>query len=214
MLVAWYARRRRSAPTYSAPGTTKETLDTTASNAVNNAISFVLYNEAIYQFVQWFASETHVDLQVLLYDSVDAYIADCQLAPNEVLAHICTAIDYKDNDKLLEEHVNHMAKNTLRPEGVCVKLVTRPGETLPGVYVEDRNGCARRTHPETTRTHAHTPSQGTSSPFFFSQTALYTVYSPPCPLLRVLSRLSQECAADDDARRLVREPLRRPVPRV
>ena len=38
-------------------------------------------------------------LQVLLYDSVDAYIADCQLAPNEVMAHLCTAIDYKDNDK-------------------------------------------------------------------------------------------------------------------
>ena len=129
----------RPAPAYSAPGTTKETLDTTASNAVNNAISFVLYNEALYQFVQWFSSDPHVDLQVLLYDSVDAYIADCQLAPNEVMAHICTAIDYKDNDKLLEEHVNHMAGNTLRQDGVCVKLVTRPGETLPGVYVEDRN---------------------------------------------------------------------------
>ena len=76
---------------------------------------------------------------MLLYDSVDAYIADCQLAPNEVMAHVCTAIDYKDNDKLLEEHVNHMASNTLRPDGVCVKLVTRPGEALPGVFVEDRN---------------------------------------------------------------------------
>jgi len=129
----------RPAPAYSAPGTTKETLDTTAANAVNNAISFVLYNEAIYQFVQWFASEPNVDVQVLLYDSVDAYIADCQLAPNEVMAHLCTAIDYKDNDKLLEEHVNHMASNTLRSEGICVKLVTRPGESLPGVYVEDRN---------------------------------------------------------------------------
>ena len=58
---------------------------------------------------------------------------------DQVLAHICSAIDYKDNDKLLEDHVNHMATNTLRPEGVCVKLVTRPGEHLPGVYVEDRN---------------------------------------------------------------------------
>ena len=28
---------------------------------------------------------------------------------------------------------------TSRPEGVCVKLVTRPGENLPGVFVEDRN---------------------------------------------------------------------------
>jgi len=99
----------------------------------------VLYNEALYQFVQWFGSEPGIDLQVLLYDSVDAYIADCQLAPNEVMAHMCTAIDYKDNDKLLEDHVNHMAANTLRAEGVCVKLVTRPGEVLPGVYVEDRN---------------------------------------------------------------------------
>ena len=152
---------------------------------MNNAISFVLYNEAIYQFVQWFGSEPGIDVQVLLYDSVDAYIADCQLAPNEVLAHICTAIDYKDNDKLLEEHVNHMAKNTLRPEGVCVKLVTRPGETLPGVYVEDRNGCARRTHPETTRTHAHTPSQGTP-PFFSVKPPCIPLLSPQCPLLRVL----------------------------
>ena len=63
--------------------------------------------------------------------------------PEEVLAHICarhdSAIDYKDNDKLLEDAVNHMAANTLRPEGVCVKLVTRPGENLPGVFVEDRN---------------------------------------------------------------------------
>jgi hypothetical protein len=129
----------RPAPAYSAPGTTKEALDTAAANAVNNAISFVLYNEAIYQFVQWFASEPNVDLQVLLYDSVDAYIADCQLAPAEVMAHVCTAIDYKDNDKLLEEHVNHMASSTLRQDGVVVKLVTRPGETLPGVFVEDRN---------------------------------------------------------------------------
>ena len=75
---------------------------------------------------------------MLLYDSVDAYIADCQLAPNEVMAHLCTAIDYKDNDKLLEDHVNQMASNTLRPDGVCVKLVTRPGDSQPGVYVEDR----------------------------------------------------------------------------
>ena len=56
-----------------------------------------------------------------------------------MLAHICSAIDYKDNDKLLEEHVNHMSTKTLRPDGVCIKLVTRPGETLPGVFVEDRN---------------------------------------------------------------------------
>ena len=118
---------------------TKESLEQAASNAVNNALSFVLYNEALYQLVQWFASEPAVDVQFLLYDSVDAYIADCQLAPSEVMGHVCTAIDYKDNDKLLEEHVNHMAAHTLRPDGVCVKLVTRPGESLPGVYVEDRN---------------------------------------------------------------------------
>jgi hypothetical protein len=137
----------RPAPAFSAPGTSKETLDASASNAVNNAISFVLYNEAIYQFVQWFASEPGVDLQVLLYDSVDAYIADCQLAPNEVMAHLCTAIDYKDNDKLLEDHVNQMASNTLRPDGVCVKLVTRPGDSLPGVYVEDRTRNVLQTTP-------------------------------------------------------------------
>ena len=68
----------RPAPAYSAPGTSKETLETTAANAVNNAISFVLYNEAIYQFVQWFASEPNVDLQVLLYDSVDPTTASTQ----------------------------------------------------------------------------------------------------------------------------------------
>ena len=129
----------RPAPSYSAPGTTKETLDNSASTSVNNAISFILYNEAIFQFVQWFSTEPEVDIQFLLYDSVDAYISDCQLAGTEVTAHLCSAIDYKDNDKLLEEHVNHMATNTLRPEGVCVKLVTRPGEHLPGVYVEDRD---------------------------------------------------------------------------
>ena len=33
-----------------------------------------------------------------MYDSVDSYIADCELAPAEVMAHICSAIDYKDND--------------------------------------------------------------------------------------------------------------------
>ena len=36
--------------------------------------------------------------------------------------------------------VNHMAGNTLRQDGLCVKLVTRIGEHLPGVYIEDRNG--------------------------------------------------------------------------
>ena len=52
---------------------------------------------------------------------------------SQVMAHVCSAIDYKDNDKLLEEPVNHMAGNTLRSDGVCVKLVTKPGESLPGV---------------------------------------------------------------------------------
>jgi hypothetical protein len=136
----------RPAPAYPAPGTTKETLDNAAANAVNNAISFVLYNEAIYQFVQWFATEPEIDLQVLVYDSVEGYIADCQLVPGEVQAHICSAIDYKDNDKLLEDCVNHMAANTLRPEGVCLKLVTRVGEALPGVYVEDRNRTVLFSH--------------------------------------------------------------------
>ena len=74
----------RPAPSYSAPGTTKETLENAAATSVNNAISFVLYNEAIFQFVQWFATEPDVDVQVLVYDSVDAYVADCQIAPQEV----------------------------------------------------------------------------------------------------------------------------------
>ena len=73
----------RPAPSYSAPGTTKETLENAAATSVNNAISFVLYNEAIFQFVQWFATEPDVDVQVLVYDSVDAYVADCQIAPQE-----------------------------------------------------------------------------------------------------------------------------------
>lgn len=128
----------RPAPAYTAPSTTKETLDNTASTSVNNAISFVMYNEAIFQFVQWFATEPDVDVQILVYDSVDAYIADCDLVPQEVMGHICSAIDYKDNDKLLEDFVNHMSTNTLREDGVCVKLVTKTGEHLPGVYVEDR----------------------------------------------------------------------------
>ena len=38
---------------------------------------------------------------------------DDQLAPNEVMAHMCTAIDYKDNDKLLEDQVNQMAERLL-----------------------------------------------------------------------------------------------------
>tara|TARA_B100000513_G_scaffold123109_2_gene54532 strand:+ start:2520 stop:5243 length:2724 start_codon:yes stop_codon:yes gene_type:complete len=134
-----HADMLRPAPAYSAPGTTKETLENAASTSVNNAISFIMYNEALFQFVQWFATHPHVDVQILAYDSVDSYIADCELSPNEVMAHICSAIDYKDNDKLLEDQVNHMAGNTMRPDGVCIKLVTRTGETLPGIYIEDRS---------------------------------------------------------------------------
>lgn len=84
---------------------------------------------------------------MLLYDSVDSYIADCQLSPAETMAHVCSAIDYKDNDKLLEDHVNHMAGNTLRADGMCVKLVTRAGESTPGVYIEDRNRAVLHTYP-------------------------------------------------------------------
>ena len=61
-------------------------------------------------------------------------------------AHVCSAIDYKDNDKLLEEHVNHMAGNTLRTDGVCIKLVTRVGEAQPGVFIEDRNQALLHTY--------------------------------------------------------------------
>lgn len=75
----------RPAPTYPSPGTSKEVLENAAANAVNNAISFVLYNEAIYQFIQWFYSEPEVELQILVYDTVDAYIADCQLSPAECM---------------------------------------------------------------------------------------------------------------------------------
>ena len=33
-----------------------------------------------YSQLQWFSTEPEVDIQFLLYDSVDAYISDCQLA--------------------------------------------------------------------------------------------------------------------------------------
>mmetsp|Transcript_48403 Transcript_48403/g.104896 ORF Transcript_48403/g.104896 Transcript_48403/m.104896 type:complete len:882 (+) Transcript_48403:189-2834(+) len=145
----------RPAPTYAAPGTTKEALENTAASAVNNAISFVMYNEALFQFVQWFSTIPDVDVQVLLYDSVDAYIADCNLSPHEVMSHICSAIDYKDNDKLLEDFVNHMSTNTLRDDGVCIKLVTRSGEHLPGVYVEDRHRRVLHTLPLTNDHESH-----------------------------------------------------------
>ena len=52
-------------------------------------------------------------LQVLLYDSVDSYIADCKLFQAEVAAHVVTAVDYKDNATLLEDYVNKMAQGCL-----------------------------------------------------------------------------------------------------
>jgi hypothetical protein len=48
-------------------------------------------------------------------------------------------MDYKDNETLLEEAVNHMMANSLSPNGIGVKLVTKPNETLPGVYVVDQH---------------------------------------------------------------------------
>lgn len=54
----------RPARAYPAPGTTKENLDRSAANAVDDALSFVQHNEAIYQFVQWFSTETNADVQV------------------------------------------------------------------------------------------------------------------------------------------------------
>lgn len=53
--------------------------------------------------------------QVLLYDSVDAYVADCKMFHNEVAAHVVTAVDYKDNATLLEDFVNRMASVRLPP---------------------------------------------------------------------------------------------------
>lgn len=47
-------------------------------------------------------------------------------------------MDYKDNETLLESAVNHMMTNCLLPNGIGVKLVTMPNETLPGVYVVNR----------------------------------------------------------------------------
>lgn len=70
-------------------------------------------------------------------------------------AHVCSAIDYKDNDKLLEDYVNHMAANTLRSDGICVKLVTRVGEALPGIYIEDRNRNLLHTYSLDGRCESH-----------------------------------------------------------
>lgn len=56
----------RPAKAYPAPGTSKENLDKSAANAVDDALSFVQHNEAIYQFVQWFSTEPAVDVQVNL----------------------------------------------------------------------------------------------------------------------------------------------------
>mmetsp|Transcript_20712 Transcript_20712/g.52596 ORF Transcript_20712/g.52596 Transcript_20712/m.52596 type:complete len:192 (+) Transcript_20712:272-847(+) len=115
--------------------------DDAAANAAlaacNNAISFVLYNDALHQFVQWFSCVPDADVQVLLYDSVDGYIADCRMAPEEMCCHVCSAMDYKDNETLLEDAVNHMMAHTLAPTGIGIKLVTKPNEALPGVYVVD-----------------------------------------------------------------------------
>ena len=72
---------------------------------------------------------------------------------NEVMAHLCTAIDYKDNDKLLEEQVNHMCGNTLRAEGVAVKLVTRwPPLSRPTKRTERPGPCGRRPSQRWVRT--------------------------------------------------------------
>ncbi|KAG8458770.1 hypothetical protein KFE25_005197, partial [Diacronema lutheri] len=116
--------------------------DDAAANAAlascNNAISFVLSNDALHQFVQWFSCVPDCDVQVLLYDSVDAYITDVSMAPDEVACHICSAMDYKDNETLLEDAVNHMMAHTIAPGGIGVKLVTKPNEAVPGVYVVDQ----------------------------------------------------------------------------
>jgi len=98
----------------------------------------VQHNEAIYQFVQWFSTEPGVDVQVLLYDSVDSYISDCKLFHHEVAAHVVTAVDYKDNATLLEDFVNKMAAGCLRADGICIKMKTASGRNTPCIYIEDR----------------------------------------------------------------------------
>ena len=46
---------------------------------------------------------------------------------------------------------------------------------------------ARAAHTQRRHGRTHTlPAKAHPHPFFFSQTPLYTVYSPQCPLLRVL----------------------------
>jgi hypothetical protein len=47
-------------------------------------------------------------------------------------------MDYKDNETLLEDAVNHMMVHSLAPNGIGIKLVTKPNEALPGVYVVDQ----------------------------------------------------------------------------
>lgn len=56
-------------------------------------------------------------------------------------------MDYKDNETLLEDAVNHMMLHTIAPGGVGIKLVTKPNEQLPGVYVVDQQ--LRELHHET-----------------------------------------------------------------
>lgn len=51
---------------------------------------------------------------------------------------VCSAMDYKDNETLLEEAVNQMLTTCLSHKGFGVKLVTKPSESVPGVYVVDR----------------------------------------------------------------------------
>jgi len=132
------AQLLRPDPVNPGPTDTDETINNATATACNNAISFVLYNDALHQFIQWFACVPDAEVQIVLYDSVDAYIQDCQMAPEEMACHVCSAMDYKDNETLLEDAVNHMMTNCLAWNGIGVKLVTKPNETLPGVYVVDR----------------------------------------------------------------------------
>lgn len=69
----------RPDPVTPGPADNEETINNAAIAAVNNAISFVLYNDALHQFSQWFTAIPEASVQLLLYDSVDAYISDCAM---------------------------------------------------------------------------------------------------------------------------------------
>ena len=136
-------------------GGAEATQNDAAQKAIDAAVSFAHVNEAVFQFVQWFATEPGADVQVLLYDSVDGYVAYCKAAPTQFCAHVLTAVDYKDGARLLEGDVGRMAKGCLRADGVVVKVKTPAGARLPEMHIENRRLRVVQTLPLTDKDELH-----------------------------------------------------------